>query len=109
MPCCGQGRAQLKAATNAIPRQNARTTATPPPIESPRARPIEQPKAAAATPSPARAHHEVALRYLAQSSVIVIGPISGRQYRFSGAAPIQRVARCDLASLLATGQFRREG
>jgi hypothetical protein len=56
----------------------------------------------------APAHGEVALRYLAQSAVVVIGPMSRRQYRFSGLSPIHRVARADVAALVATGHFRRE-
>jgi hypothetical protein len=108
MPCCGQGRAELRASTNATPRQNARTAVNTPAIKSSGARPVEQREATATAALPPAAHGEVALRYLAQSSIIVVGPVSGRQYRFSGAAPIQRVARADQASLLATGHFRRE-
>jgi hypothetical protein len=50
----------------------------------------------------------VALRYLAGASILVVGPASRKQYRFSGAAPLQRVARADVESLLASGYFRRE-
>lgn len=50
----------------------------------------------------------VALRYLAQAPILVRGPASGRSYRFSGAAPLQSVARDDAPPLLASGHFRRD-
>jgi hypothetical protein len=39
----------------------------------------------------------------------VRGPITGKDYRFSGAAPVQRVARADRDALLRTGHFAQEG
>lgn len=49
----------------------------------------------------------LALRYLARSPVLVHGPRTGRPYRFSGAAPVQAVARADADALLASGHFQR--
>lgn len=54
-------------------------------------------------------HATLGLRYLAQSPVLVRGPSSGKEYRFSAAQPVQRVARSDSAALLRTGHFRLEG
>ena len=47
----------------------------------------------------------VGLRYLARSPIIVRGPVSGIEYRFSAAQPVQRVARADREALLRTGHF----
>lgn len=47
----------------------------------------------------------VALRYLARSPVAVRGPVTGMEYRFSGADPVQPVARADRDALLQTGHF----
>lgn len=50
----------------------------------------------------------IRLRYLARSPILVRGTTSGRAYRFSGAEPVQSVARADAQPLLASGHFRRE-
>lgn len=50
----------------------------------------------------------VTLRYLARSSVVVRGPITGMTYRFSAAEPVQRVARADRDALLRSGHFVQE-
>ena len=47
----------------------------------------------------------VSLRYLARSPIVVRGPVSGIEYRFSAAQPVQRVARADREALLRTGHF----
>jgi hypothetical protein len=49
------------------------------------------------------------LRYLARSPIIVRGATSGREYRFSAAEPMQRVARADIEPLLRTPYFVRQG
>jgi hypothetical protein len=58
------------------------------------------PRPAAAAPIGA-----VGLRYLARSPIVVRGPVSGIEYRFSAAQPVQRVARADREALLRTGHF----
>jgi hypothetical protein len=62
----------------------------------------------ASTPQLAPSFGEVTLRYLAGASIVAVGSVSRRQYRFSGAEPLQRVAHADVESLLASGYFRRE-
>ena len=47
----------------------------------------------------------VSLRYLARSLIVVRGPVSGIEYRFSAVQPVQRVARADREALLRTGHF----
>lgn len=49
-----------------------------------------------------------ALRYLARSPVLVRGPATGVEYRFSAAQPVQRVALADCEALLRTGHFSRQ-
>ena len=51
----------------------------------------------------------VGLRYLSRSPIVVRGPSSGAEYRFSAAQPVQRVARADREALLRTGHFVLEG
>ncbi len=48
----------------------------------------------------------VEVEYLAQSPVLVRGPVTGTTYQFSAAAPIQKVHRGDVTVLLATRYFR---
>ncbi|MBR0670487.1 hypothetical protein [Neoroseomonas soli] len=50
----------------------------------------------------------VSLRYLARTAIIVRGPATGTEYRFSGVQPVQRVARADHDALLRTGHFVQE-
>jgi hypothetical protein len=47
------------------------------------------------------------LRYLKQGGVIVHGPVTGKQYVFPAAQPVQQVAAADAAPLLRTAWFRR--
>lgn len=66
-----------------------------------------RPRPAAPGPQPqAVPAGTLALRYLARSPVLVRGPATGREYRFSAAQPVQRVARGDSDALLRTGHFR---
>lgn len=46
------------------------------------------------------------IRYLENSPVRVLGPVSGLSYVFSGAHPIQQVDSRDAPSLLSTRLFR---
>jgi hypothetical protein len=63
---------------------------------------------AAAQPAAAQpAYGVVRLRYLERSPIRVRGPVSGRQYEFSAAAPMQAVDSRDAAQLLATRFFGR--
>jgi len=50
----------------------------------------------------------VPIRYLANASIIVRGPATQKEYRFSGAQPLQQVARADVEALLASGYFTRD-
>lgn len=61
---------------------------------------------AAAAPVPFGA---LGLRYLARSPIIVRGPATGIEYRFSAARPVQQVARADRDALLRTGHFTPQG
>jgi hypothetical protein len=47
------------------------------------------------------------LRYSETSPVRVVGPVTGRNYAFSGSAPVQAVAAQDAEALVATRFFRR--
>jgi hypothetical protein len=49
---------------------------------------------------------DVLIRYLAHEPVQVGGPASGRQYRFSGTAPVLPVDVRDATALLRTRYFR---
>jgi hypothetical protein len=49
------------------------------------------------------------LRYLARSAIVVRGPSTGIEYHFSGAQPVQRVARADRDALLRSGHFSVQG
>lgn len=52
--------------------------------------------------------NSVAIRYLESAPVFVQGNATGRQYRFSGAAPVQAVDARDAVALLNSRFFRRE-
>jgi hypothetical protein len=49
----------------------------------------------------------VSVRYVEQSSIVIRGPATGRQYAFSGTNPVQSVDARDANSLLNTRFFRR--
>jgi len=46
------------------------------------------------------------LRYLKQGGVVVRGPVTGRQYSFTVAQPVQTVDKRDAEHLLRTSRFR---
>ena len=69
------------------------------------AEPRLAPPATAPRPALGAPFGAVALRYLARSPIVVRGPVSGTEYRFSAAQPVQRVARADREALLRTGHF----
>jgi hypothetical protein len=56
---------------------------------------------------PISAVASVSLRYLKQGGIILRGPVTGRQYSFTAARPIQAVDAQDAAALLRTSWFRR--
>ncbi len=101
MGCCGQSRATLRnilsATTNRevtqhpIPRQHA---------------PVPILQANRGTTRPAQ-NYSVRLRYLENSPILVRGPATGREYRFSRANPDQPVDARDAEALLRTRFFRR--
>ena len=67
--------------------------------------PRPAPPAIAPRPAVVAPFGAVGLRYLARSPIVVRGPVSGIEYRFSAAQPVQRVARADREALLRTGHF----
>jgi len=93
MGCCGQGRAELRGMTTP-----AAPTTGP-----------ERPVAAAATARPVEGVGVggIMLRYLERSPIQARGPVTGRQYAFSGEQPVRAVDRRDAEGLLQTGFFRR--
>ncbi len=90
MSCCGQKRARASLPAD-------RPAAVPAGAHS-----VDAGFAAAARPAQGMAEIE----YVAQSPVVVRGPVTGATYQFSAAAPIQRVYREDASVLLATRYFR---
>jgi len=56
---------------------------------------------------PSPTHSSVVLRYTETSPILVRGPVSGRQYQFSGSKPVQAVDARDVVALLGTGFFSR--
>ena len=116
MACCGQKRQALiqsstVARSGSVPVQMQVQTA--PPRTPDRSTSFAEPRLAppATAPRPALGatfgvpFGAVALRYLARSPIVVRGPVSGFEYRFSAAQPVQRVARADREALLRTGHF----
>lgn len=97
MGCCGQSRAAYTPAYQAPPR-----AARPPaPADGGPAFAETPPQAAGAAPGTVR------LRFTRLAGVRVRGPVSGRGYEFSAAAPVQAVDARDADGLLRTGYFRR--
>ena len=84
MGCCGQKRAVASRPPTAPPNTTSVHAASP------------------TVPT----QDMVEVEYLAQSPVLVRGPITGITYQFSAAAPIQKVHRGDTPVLLATRYFR---
>ena len=110
MACCGQKREALTQPTimtrsGSVPTVSARTPARSTSFADPRpAPPAMAPRPAVVSPVVAP-YGAVGLRYLARSPIVVRGPVSGIEYRFSAAQPVQRVARADREALLRTGHF----
>jgi hypothetical protein len=92
MGCCGQGRSAPVRQVTASPRKAIGVWQQPNPAVA----------TAATLPS-----GTARLRFVRQDNILVRGPITGRQYAFSGATPIQQVDVRDAASLLRTSWFRR--
>ena len=106
MGCCGQKRANLKSTA-------------PPPTASPTTMPANaqfvqsaqlhnQPRSPSSQPAPGGAqpmHEAVTLRYLESSPIRVRGLVTGQQYEFSGARPIQVVDARDAQAFLRTRFF----
>jgi hypothetical protein len=94
MGCCGK----LRSALNASASQEVLPTQRLPLSVGPNI-------ARARTVRPAIA--SVSVRYVERSSVVVHGPITGRQYAFSGTNPVQSVDVRDAGAFLRTRFFRR--
>jgi hypothetical protein len=104
MGCCGQKRAALTSAPQAAvtrPSPNLPTAGSQPPIVGPQV--TVHPQSA----QPLRTYSSVALRYTETSSILVLGPASGRRYQFSGSSPVQVIDARDVTALLRTGFFRQ--
>jgi hypothetical protein len=56
---------------------------------------------------PIAAVASVSLRYIKHGGIILRGPVSGRQYSFTTARPIQPVDAQDAPALLRTSWFKR--
>ena len=114
MACCGQKREALtQSSTVTHPKRVQPTAATTPArftsfADARAAPPATAPRLAAVAPFGAP-FGAVSLRYLARSPIVVRGPVSGIEYRFSAAQPVQRVARADREALLRTGHFSLHG
>ena len=87
MPCCGQRRQQIKAA---VPVRRANN----PPPGSNLSRPATQPRV-------------TAFQYVGPTALTVVGPISGKHYRFSHRGVIVEVDPRDRASLATVPNLRQ--
>ena len=118
MACCGQKREALIQSSTVIHPNSLQPTAATTPArftsfaDARPAPPAMVPRPAGAAPVGAlfgapfgAPFGAVSLRYLARSPIVVRGPVSGIEYRFSAAQPVQRVARADREALLRTGHF----
>jgi hypothetical protein len=104
MGCCGGKRSELR-------KQMAVAAAPVQPVRRLRAPVVPARRAMAVKPvttAPQRIPENgpVTLHYLGAASMLIVGPVTGRQYRFSAAEASQRVARADVRRLLSTGLFR---
>jgi hypothetical protein len=108
MGCCGQKRAEISrtAATSLATNWgvNRASPAVQPPMGDPQGPRTSGSSTEHAAPS---AWGTVLLRYSETSAVRVVGPVTGRNYAFSAAVPVQAVAPQDVEALLATRFFRR--
>jgi len=101
--CCGQKRSALRSApapaierpTTSTVQQRAPSIPRPPTI-------LQQ------APVPTRIpQSSVSLRYSESSPIRVRGPVTGRQYDFSGSHPVQAVDSRDATALVRTRFFRQ--
>ena len=99
MGCCGQKRDTLKSA----PAIGARPAPSHLPGPTRESRSPELPKPGSTGP----AYAVVGLRYLERTPIRVRGPVTGREYSFSGAHPVQAVDTRDADALLRTRFFRK--
>jgi hypothetical protein len=99
MSCCGHKRDLLRA------KQTWATASAPAKLSVARQ---ASPQKTAPTIGTAGSHPLVTLRYTESSSIVVRGFITGSQYRFSAATPLQSVDRRDTNALLRTRLFVRE-
>jgi hypothetical protein len=100
--CCGQKRSALKSETTA-----GTTMAGLPVVRHIAIGISRSPAMAQPSQKLARPHSPPAsLRYVDNSPIRVRGPVTGRQYQFSGSSPVQAVEPRDVAGLLATCLFR---
>ena len=83
---------------------NRASPAIQPPMSAPQGPSAPQGSAAGAVSA---AWQTVLLRYSERSAVRVVGPVTGRNYAFSAAVPVQPVAAQDVDALLGTRFFRR--
>jgi hypothetical protein len=59
--------------------------------------------------APLGEHHRLKVTYRGGRAVIVTGPATGKQYRFSGIARLQLVHPSDAVALIRNPLFRIEG
>ena len=97
--CCGQKRMALRSVPSAAPKA--------PGVEQGPSNVPDLPPPIGPADHPPRA--PVSLRYLATSPIRVQGPVTGRQYEFSGARPVQIVDASDAAALVHHRFFRYGG
>ena len=101
MACCGQLRSAFRlesAGTPTVPTSPSRTPPSPNPNAPPPSthRPVLN--AGPTTPG-------VILHYTQETPVLVRGPVSGREYRFSRSDPNHAVDARDADTLIRTGLF----
>lgn len=111
MPCCGDKR------TAFLPQSSEPPTRPAAPAGRHSGWFADRPGAPATSAAPAGQSHavptppafgSVTIRYIANPAIIVRGPATRQEYRFSGAQPRQQVARADVEALLASGYFTRD-
>jgi hypothetical protein len=107
--CCGSKRAAMR---RTLTPSSAQSTAPLVPPSTPERAHIPgvhgHNPAATTVPVSARGPSLSVILHCVQASAIrVRGPVTGRQYDFSGARPAQAVEPRDAAVLMRTGLFRR--
>jgi hypothetical protein len=107
--CCGSKRSASR--NTSTPSRAPSTTPLVPQHASERAHipgaPGRNPAATRASISPRASFLPVTLEYLETAAIRVWGPVTGRQYDFSGAQPAQGLDPRDAAALARSGLFRR--